>query len=154
MLTPEEIAEIEQEISRYAHKAAAGIDALKIVQRRNGWVPDELLATVADFLEMSYTELDGVATFYNRIFRRPVGRHVIFVCNSVSCWVMGYEQLMSTIKERLKIDLGETTSDGRFTLLPHACLGICHHAPALMIDEDLHEDADPARIDEILAIYP
>ncbi len=153
MLTQEEIAEIEKEISHYEHKSAAGIDALKIVQRRNGWVSDELLEAVANFLDMSCEELDGVATFYNRIFRRPVGRHVIFVCDSIACWVMGYEELLNALKKRLQIGLGETTKDGRFTLLPHVCLGICHHAPALMIDEDLYEDADASKVDDILASY-
>lgn len=153
MLTSEEKKEIEEEAARYEQRAAAGIEALMIVQKRTGWISDEALQAVADYLGMTYAELDGVATFYNHIFRRPVGRHVIFVCDSVSCWVMGYEQLLAGIREKLGIELGQTTADGRFTLLPHVCLGICHHAPALMIDEDTYENVDPAGIDAILAAY-
>jgi len=153
MLTREELTEIEAELTHFEQKRSACIEALKTVQRYRGWVSDESLSDLADFLEMTVDELDGVATFYNLIFRKPVGRHVILVCSSVSCWVMGYDQVVRQMSERLGITLGETTSDGRFTLLPNVCLGACDHAPALMIDDDLHEDIDPQRIDEILARY-
>lgn len=153
MLTPEEKKEIDAEAAHYEQRSAAGIEALKIVQRREGWVSDETVREVAGFLDMTYAELDGVATFYNHIFRKPVGRHVILVCNSISCWIMGYEELLGQLRERLDIDIGQTTADGRFTLLPHVCLGICHHAPALMIDEDTYEDVNPSEIDAILEKY-
>ncbi len=153
MLTLEEIAEIEAELTHYKQKRAGCIEALKTIQRRHGWVSDESLSDLADFLEMTVDELDGVATFYSLIFRKPIGRHVILICTSVSCWVMGYEQLLAHIVEKLKVRLGETTADGRFTLLPIVCLGTCDHAPALMIDDDLHGDLDSGKIDEILAKY-
>lgn len=153
MLTPEEKTEIEREAARYERKSAAGVEALMIVQKRTGWISDESLRAVADFLGMTCAELDGVATFYNHVFRKPVGRHVIFVCDSVSCWIMGFEAVMARLKETLGIELGETTADGRFTLLPHVCLGACHRAPALMIDEDLHENVTASNLDEILAAY-
>ena len=153
MLTPEELAEIEAEFTHYQQKRAACVEALKAVQRRRGWVSDESLSDLADFMEMTTDELDSVATFYNLIFRKPVGRHIILVCTSVSCWVMGYEQILDHIRERLGIGLGETTADGRFTLLPNVCLGACDLAPALMIDDDLHGNLDTQKIDEILAGY-
>ena len=153
MLTREELTEIEAELTHFEQKRSGCVEALKTVQRHRGWVSDESLSDLADFLEMTVDELDGVATFYNLIFRKPVGRHVILVCSSVSCWVMGYDQVLQRIGERLGIGLGETTADGRFTLLPNVCLGACDHAPALMIDEDLHGDVDPQKVDEILAGY-
>jgi NADH-quinone oxidoreductase subunit E len=153
MLTREEQTEIESELAHYKQKRGACIEALKTVQRHHRWVSDQSLSDLADFLEMTTDELDGVATFYSHIFRKPVGRHVIMVCTSVSCWVMGYEQMLQHIEERLGIRLGETTADGRFTLLPIVCLGACDHAPTLMIDEDLHGDLDSRKIDEILAKY-
>lgn len=153
MLTNEEQQKIKQETVKYPHKSAAAIEALMLVQKRTGWISDEVLAAVADFLVMTPAELDGVATFYNHIFRKPVGKHVIYVCDSISCWVLGYEWLIDRIREKLDINMGETTADGRFTLLPHACLGACHHAPALMVDEDLYEKVDPSGIDDILASY-
>ena len=79
---------------------------------------------------MTPEELDGVATFYNLVFRRPVGRHVALICDSVSCWIMGYEKLRQGLTSRLNVSLGETTADNRFTVLPIVCLGVCDHAPA------------------------
>lgn len=155
MLTNEERLEIEAELANYGgRKPAVGIEAMKVVQRHRGWVSDEALRDVGELLEMTAAELDGAATFYNLIYRRPVGRHVILACNSVTCWVMGYEGIRGELSRRLGIGLGETTTDGRFTLLPIACLGACDHAPAMMIDDDLHQDLTPERLDEILTRYP
>jgi len=152
-LTDEEIREIRAEVGRYERPEAARVDALKIVQSHRGWVSDESLKDVADLLGMTPEELEAVATFYNLIFRRPVGRHVILVCNSVSCWVMGYERIVEYLAQRLGIGLGETTTDGRFTLLPVVCLGACDQAPALMVDGQLHGDLTRERIDGVLERY-
>jgi NADH-quinone oxidoreductase subunit E len=140
-------------VAIYPQKRAACIEALKVVQQHRGWVSDEALDEVAELLEMTPDELDGVATFYNLIFRKPVGRHVILICDSVSCWIMGYDNLRGHLRSRLGIDLGETTADGRFTLLPSVCLGACDRAPVMMVDDDLHLDLTPERIDQILAGY-
>lgn len=145
--------EIEKLFHHLPHKQAACIDALKIVQKYNRWVSDEALQELAPILEMSVHEIDSVATFYNIIFRRPVGRHVILLCNSVSCWIMGYEEIKRALKDKLKIDFGMTTKDDRFTFLPIPCLGTCDHAPAMIIDEDLYRDLKPDQLDEILAKY-
>jgi NADH-quinone oxidoreductase subunit E len=153
MLSPEERQEIEAESPHYPDRQALSLEALKIVQRHRGWVSDECVKDIARLLGMAPEALDAVATFYNLIFRRPVGRHVILVCDSVSCWIMGYEPLRRRLQERLAIGLGETTADDRFTLLPICCLGACDHAPAMMIDDDLHGDMDLARLDEILQRY-
>jgi len=153
MLTAEERQEIEAELARYPTKEAVCIDAMKIVQRHRGWVSDESIQDIAELLEMSASDLDGVATFYNLIYRQPVGRHVVMLCNSVSCWIMGYERMRQHLTERLGIQFGETTPDGRFTLLPIVCLGTCDHAPAMLVDNDLHRDLDAAGIDKALEGY-
>jgi NADH-quinone oxidoreductase subunit E len=153
MLTDKERQEIDREIEHYPHKKAASIEALKVVQKHRGWVSDENIRDIAQYLEMTPDELDGVATFYNLVFRKPVGRHVILVCDSVSCWVMGFETLMDHLKQKLGIQLGETTKDERFTLLTIPCLGTCDHAPALMIDNDLHRDLTIEKLDKILEQY-
>lgn len=153
MLTDEERREIDEEISHYPFRRAACVEALKIVQRHRGWVPDEQIADLAPLLEMTADELDAVATFYSYIFRRPVGKHVILVCDSVTCWVMGYEALAKTLMDRLGISFGETTPDGLFTLLPAACLGECNHAPAIMIGERVYGDVTPEDIETILREY-
>ncbi len=153
MLTQEEKREIEAEFAHYPQKRALSIEALKVAQRSRGWISDETLREVADLLEMTPDELDNVATFYNLIYRRPVGRHVILLCDSISCWVMGYENIQTYLQQRLRIKPGETTEDGRFTLLPNVCLGCCDRAPAMMVDNDLHVLLTPEKIDSILAHY-
>ncbi len=151
MLTTEEQREIAEEVGRYPNTMAAIPEALKIAQRARGWVSDETLREVAEVLGMLPAELDAIATFYNLIFRRPVGKHVIFVCDSVSCWIMGYEDLLRHLQVKLGITMGETTRDGLFTLLPIACLGACDIAPAMMIDETLYGHLTAEKIDSILA---
>jgi len=153
MLTTHEKHEIDEAIRLVPVRKAAGIEALKIVQEHRRWVSDESLNDIASYMGMSVEELDSVATFYNMIFRRPVGRHVILLCDSISCWVMGYENIQEYFKKNLGIGLGETTSDGRFTLLPNCCLGTCDCAPALMIDNDLHRNLSLNQLDEILKKY-
>jgi NADH-quinone oxidoreductase subunit E len=153
MLTTEEKHEIEKAISLVPVRKAAGIEALKIVQEHRRWISDESLRDVADYMQMSLEELDSIATFYNLLFRKPVGRHIILVCDSISCWVMGYEGLVAELSARLKIKFGETTSDGRYTMLPNCCLGTCDCAPAFMIDNDLYRNVKADQLDEILKKY-
>jgi NADH-quinone oxidoreductase subunit E len=150
MLMDEERQEIEAELVRYPTKQAVCIDAMRIVQRHRGWVSDESIRDIGELLEMSSADLDGVATFYNLIFRKPVGRHVIMLCNSVSCWIMGYESIREHVARQLGIEFGETTPDNRFTFLPIVCLGACQHAPAMLVDNELHGNLDAAKIDGIL----
>jgi NADH-quinone oxidoreductase subunit E len=153
VLSPEERQEIEAEFGHYPDKRALTIDAMKIVQKHRGWVSDEALKDVSEILGVSVSELDSVATFYNLIYRKPVGRHVILVCDSISCWMLGYDRLRDHLTSRLGVKMGETTADGRFTLLPIVCLGTCDHAPAMMVDEDLHRDLDTEKVDSILEQY-
>ncbi len=153
MLTDEERKEIQAEAAHYLRPQAAAVDAMKILQRHRGWMSDEALRDLGGLLQMTRAELDSVATFYNLVFRKPVGKHVILICNSVSCWVMGYPGLREHLSLRLGIDLGQTTADGRYTLLPIVCLGDCDHAPAMMVDDQLYGDLTPEKIDAILEEY-
>ena len=146
-LSDAEVAEIEAEVSHLPNRQAAAIDALKIVQGHRGWISDESLMEIAKVLEMSTEELDGIATFYNLIYRKPVGEKVILFCDSVSCWLMDGEKVCNRIKDRLGVQYGETTGDGRFTLLPVTCLGDCDHAPAMMIGDELHHDLNTHKVD-------
>ena len=125
VLTDAEVREIEAECAHLPDRKSAAIDAMMIVQRHRGWVSDESLAAIARLLGMSTAALDSIATFYNLIYRQPVGRHVVMVCDSVSCYVMGADGLRKQVEEHLGIKLGETTDDGRFTLLRS-----CAWAPA------------------------
>jgi NADH-quinone oxidoreductase subunit E len=150
MLSAAELGEIDAEISHVPYRSAVAIDALKIVQAHRGWVSDESLQAIARHLHMSAEELDGIATFYNLIFRRPVGEQVILLCNSISCWIKGCDKLQQKLTEQLGVGLGETTPDNRYTLLPVTCLGACDKAPVLMVGEDLHEDVTEQSLARLL----
>jgi NADH-quinone oxidoreductase subunit E len=156
MLSAEELKEIEHELAHYEQPSAATIEALKIVQKHRGWVSDEAVKDIAAALKTSAADVDAVATFYNLIFRKPVGRHVIFQCDSVSCHIMGADSLRAKLESRLGIKMGQTTADDRFTLLPIVCLGTCDKAPAMLIDKDLHrglETISEESLGELLAGY-
>jgi NADH-quinone oxidoreductase subunit E len=152
-LTPEEIAEIEHEMTLYPDKKAVGLEALKIVQKHQGWVSDESLLAISRYLDIPAADLEGVATFFNLVYRQPVGKKVILFCRSVSCWIMGCESVRAAIREKLGIDYGETTADDEYTLIPVPCLGDCDNAPVMMVDEDLHRRLTPEKIDAIIAAY-
>lgn len=149
-LSESEIAAIEHECSLYESRPAAAIDALQIVQRQRGWISDDSLYAIAQLLTMSPTELEGVATFYNLIYRQKVGKHVLHLCDSISCWLHDTPQLTAHIKGRLGIEFGQTTIDGLVTLLPNVCLGCCDKAPAMMLDGELIESLTTDKVDEIL----
>ncbi|GJM13621.1 MAG: NADH-quinone oxidoreductase subunit E [Pseudohongiella sp.] len=153
LLNAEEIAEIEHEMTLYPDKKAVGLEALKIVQKHQGWVSDESLLGIAKYLDIPVADLEGVATFFNLVYRQQVGKNVILFCDSVSCWIMGCEGLKDHIKETLAIDYGETTEDGDFTMIPVPCLGDCDRAPVMMVGPDLHRNLTPEKIDSIIADY-
>jgi NADH-quinone oxidoreductase subunit E len=153
MISESERKEIEAAAARFPTRRAAALEALMVVQKSRGWVSDEGLRDVAPLVDMTVDELDGLASFYSLIFRKEVGRHVILICDSLACWIVGAENLRERLTERLGIGLGETSPDGRFTLIPAACLGACDHAPVMLIDGDLHGDLTPDSLDAILDRY-
>jgi NADH-quinone oxidoreductase subunit E len=148
-LSEVELAEIDAEIAHAPYRPAVAIDALKIVQQHRGWVSDESLQAIARHLHMSAEELDGIATFYSLIFRRPVGEKIILLCNSVTCWIKDCDRLQGGISQRLGVGLGETTPDNQFTLLPVTCLGACDKAPVMMVGDDLFENVDDSTLDQL-----
>jgi NADH-quinone oxidoreductase subunit E len=153
MLNEKEKEEIAEEMKLYPFAPAACIDALKIVQKHRGWISDESVHDIADELGMSADEVDGIATFYTRIYRSPVGRNVILICDGISCMILDYESLYEHLSRKLNIKFGETTEDGRFTLLPVSCLGDCDKAPVMMINDDHYNDLSVEKIDSVLNKY-
>jgi NADH-quinone oxidoreductase subunit E len=154
MLTQEEKNAIDAHRTSLPDARSLGSVALGQIQLSRGWISNECLSDIADHLDMTPAELDAIATFYNRIYRSPVGKHVILLCDSVSCWIMGYETLFDHLLTKLEISaFGETTHDGMFTLLPSVCLGACDHAPAMMVDNDLYGDLTPQSVSDILNRY-
>jgi len=154
VLHPEDRAAIECEMRHYEDSRATSIAALKLIQKRHGWVPDGAIPEIARLLGIAPSDLEGVATFYSLIFRRPVGRHVIKICDSVACFLTGAAQVQEAFARELRIGLGDTTGDRRFTLLPICCLGACDKGPALMIDEALLPNVAPEDVRTLLERYP
>ncbi|WP_177431963.1 NADH-quinone oxidoreductase subunit NuoE [Pseudomonas sp. o96-267] len=153
VLSETERSAIEHEMHHYEDPRAASIEALKIVQKERGWVPDGAADAIGEVLGIPASDVEGVATFYSQIFRQPVGRHVIRVCDSMTCYIGGHESLLASIKDKLGIVPGQTSADGRFTLLPVCCLGNCDKAPAVMIDDDTYGNLDAQGIAQLLEDY-
>lgn len=151
MLTEEEKQSLEKEVEGYVHRHAAKISVLNWLQEKRGWISKETMQDAADFLGISADELESVASFYNLIFRKPVGKKVIHLCDSATCWMMGEPELRKSIETCLNIKVGETTADGRYTLLPIVCLGNCDNAPTMLIGKKLCHRVTPAKAKELLA---
>ncbi len=145
---------IEHEKHHYEDARAASIEALKIVQKQRGWVPDGAINAIAEVLGIPASDVEGVATFYSQIYRTPVGRHVIRYCDSVVCHITGFQGIQAALEEKLNIKPGQTTADGRFTLLPTCCLGNCDKGPTMMVNDDTHVHLTPENIVNLLEQYP
>ncbi|MDO9619961.1 MAG: NADH-quinone oxidoreductase subunit NuoE [Pseudomonas sp.] len=152
-LSETERAAIEHEMHHYEDPRAASIEALKIVQKARGWVPDGAADAIGEILGIPASDVEGVATFYSQIFRQPVGRHIIRVCDSMTCYIGGHESIVESIQQQLGIGLGQTSADGRFTLLPVCCLGNCDKAPAVMIDDDTFGNLHADGVAKLLEAY-
>jgi NADH-quinone oxidoreductase subunit E len=153
LLAPEVCAEIDQWIAKYPadRKQSAVMAALSIVQEQNdGCLTPALMDAVAAYLDMPPVAVYEVATFYSMYELKPVGRHKLCICNSISCMLNGSEERIEHLKQRLGIDVGETTADGRFTLKEVECLGACVGAPMMQIGHHYHEDLTPEKLDAIL----
>ncbi|MBT1118861.1 NADH-quinone oxidoreductase subunit NuoE [Stutzerimonas nitrititolerans] len=153
VLSETERSAIEHEMHHYEDPRAASIEALKIVQKARGWVPDGACDAIGKILGIPASDVEGVATFYSQIFRVPVGRHIIRVCDSMTCYIGGHESVLDSIRNEIGIEPGQTSSDGRFTLIPVCCLGNCDKAPALMIDDDTFGDVQPGGVAQLLEAY-
>ncbi|MEZ3187003.1 NADH-quinone oxidoreductase subunit NuoE [Pseudomonas sp. LM13] len=154
VLSETERSAIEHEMHHYEDPRAASIEALKIVQKQRGWVPDGACDAISEILGIPASDIEGVATFYSQIFRQPVGRHIIRVCDSMTCYIGGHENVLDSIKQEIGIEPGQTTADNRFTLIPVCCLGNCDKAPALMIDDDTYGDVPANGVAALLEAYP
>lgn len=147
-------SEIDKWIAKYPEdqKQSAVLASLQIVQKENGgWLTDELLEAVADYLAMPKIAVFEVATFYSLYDLQPVGRHKIYLCTNISCMLAGCEKIEHHLKQRLGINFNETTADGKFTLKEAECLAACVGAPMMQIDDKYYENLTPEKIDEILA---
>ena len=129
---------LEQRVAGAVTPREAAVEVMKELQRHYGWLTDEALVEAAGLLGLSPLQVEELATFYEMIYRRPVGKRVVHVCDSISCWAMGGESLLQQLAARLDIGVGETTSDGMFTLLPCCCLGNCGESPTMLVGDNLY----------------
>jgi NADH-quinone oxidoreductase subunit E len=151
---PEARQRIERILSRYPTKQAALLPVLWVAQETWGWISREAAEEVARILELSPAHVSGVLTFYTMYNLRPVGRHLLQFCTSISCHIAGAGRLLDHCRNRLGIDLGETTPDGKFTMVEVECIAGCDRAPSMMVNDTYHEPMDAARLDGLLNGLP
>jgi NADH-quinone oxidoreductase subunit E len=154
-VSAEGLAEIDRWIAKYPpeEKRSAVMRALMVVQEAHGYLSESMMQAVADYLDMPPIAVYQVASFYTMYEKEPVGRHVVNVCTNISCKLRQSDKIVQALEEKMGISLGETTTDGRFTLRGVECLGACVNAPMMQIDKTYHEHLTPQQLDEILAQY-
>jgi NADH-quinone oxidoreductase subunit E len=139
---------------RYPTKRAVLLPALHTIQHTYNWIPPQALEEVAAFLELAPAEVMDTATFYEEYWLRPKGKYLVQVCRSLSCEVCGSDKLTDHLKNKLGLELGETTDDGMYTLVELECLGACGTAPVMLINEVLHENLTVETVDQLIAKLP
>lgn len=150
MLSADAKKRIESLKTEYETKQSALIPALHVAQADQGWLSEETQGEVAKLLDLTPQSVREVVTFYTMFHQKPVGKYLLQVCRNLSCCLRGGHKLQKQIEERLGIQEGETTLDGRFTLVSVECLGSCGTAPVLMVNERYHEGVTPQDIERLL----
>lgn len=151
MLSAEHLAKIEELRKRYQHSQSVVLAALWMWQDEQGWISEEGMKEVADLLGLPAHHVYGVVSFYTMFNRAPVGKHKVEVCTNVSCMLRNSDRIVKHIEERLRIGVGQTTPDGKFTLVEAECLGSCGTAPMMQIGDEYYENLDEAAVDRILS---
>ena len=151
MLSENAKAEIKQFKGKYPDPRSALLTALHVAQREHGWLSPEVMRDVAEVMELPPTEVASVTSFYTMFNRQPVGENLVQVCTSISCSLLGAEHIVEYLKNKLGIDVGETTPDNKFTLVTVECLGSCGTAPMMQVNNTYYENLTEEKIDRILA---
>ncbi len=150
LLLKKQIDAFSKKAAKTAHPRELVVDLLREIQDRNGWVSDEGVELAAQILGVTTIEIEELATFYDKIYRQPVGRYPVHICDSICCWSRGGEEIALHLQQQLGVKLGETTPDGLFTLLPTCCLGGCGRAPSIMIGRRFYGNLSTAELDRII----
>jgi NADH-quinone oxidoreductase subunit E len=150
MIPEELLQQLKTRVSEAEFPREQAINVMYEVQRHYGYLTDEGLQEAAALLGMTPLELEELATFYDFIYREPVGRYVLHVCDGVVCWMFHEGSLFDYLCQKLGVCAGEVSADGLFTVLPTACIGYCDQAPAMVINGRFFGNLSPRRIDEIL----
>jgi NADH-quinone oxidoreductase E subunit len=148
--SPTAKTKFDEYVRRYPIKRAAIMPTLWLAQEEFGWLSHEVLAYVAELLELSPAYVASVASFYTMYYKRPMGRHHVQVCTNLSCSLVGADRIVDCVRERLGIELGQTTTDQKFSLSEVECLGSCGTAPMMQINDDYWENLTPERTLEII----
>jgi NADH-quinone oxidoreductase subunit E len=150
MLSERGLEKLREKVAQSDHPRELAVDVMYTVQKHYGYMSDEALQEAAQILGMTPLEVEELATFYDFIYREPVGKYVIRICDSTICTIQGYQSVVDYLCKRLNISLGGTTKDGMFTLLPACCIGYCDHAPAMLINGKLYGPLTPEFMDRVL----
>jgi len=131
-------------------KRSGILEALRVVQEHEGYLTEDAMVEVADYLNLPKIHVFEVATFYSMFFKKPVGKNVLDVCTNISCMLSDAEDILDHCKKKLKIDLNQTTSDGKFTLREVECLGACANAPVIQVGKKYYEDLTKEKVDSLI----
>jgi len=153
-LSNQSMKRIKEVMTHYPNKQAALLPILHIVQEEKGYVPEEMEADIAETVEVPVVRVREVIMFYTLYNRRPVGKYHVQMCRTISCTLCGYRDALKHMQEKLGIEAGQTSPDGKYTLNVVECLAACEMAPAMQINEKYYGNLTPQRIDEILASLP
>ncbi|MGB8953644.1 MAG: NADH-quinone oxidoreductase subunit NuoE [Candidatus Aminicenantales bacterium] len=148
--SPELKKKVEELVARYPEKEAALLPVLHLVQREKGSISAEEEQWVARLMGIPPIQIREVVTFYTMLHQKPLGKYHIQVCSNLSCSLLGAERLIDYLKEKLGIEIGETTADRKFTLSEVECLGACEQAPCMMVNLDYYGNLDKKKIDQLL----
>ncbi len=150
MFNDENLKKLEELKKRYPTNKALTLPALWLAQEQFGWISEDIMRYIADLINVPYNHVYSVASFYTMYNKKPVGKYHIQICTNISCQLMGSENIIQYLCKKLEINLGNTTSDGKFTLSEVECLGACGGAPAMQINDEYYEKLSPEKIDKIL----
>ncbi len=140
----------EEFMPRFETTKACILPALHLIQHEYGWVPKQAMLEIAECLEVAPAQVFDTATFYEEYWLHPKGKVLVSVCRSIACEMCGQCEITDAVRERLGIEVSETTDDGKFTLIELECIGACGGAPAILVGETLHENVTPQRVVEII----
>jgi len=143
--------QIRDLLQTYETNQSALIPALHVAQGDQGWLSEETQREVAEVLELSAQEVRGVVSFYTMFLQKPAGKYLLQVCRNLSCSLRGGHRLTKQLEDKLQIRQGETTTDGKFTLIEVECLGSCGTAPVMMVNDKYVEDLTPQALDKMIA---
>lgn len=150
VLSAEAIARINGIVEKYPAKRSALLPALHVAQNEVGWLTRDAMEEVAELLGVSLDQVEEVASFYTMFYTEPVGTYVLEVCKTLPCSILGADEIIDYIADRLGIQPGETTADGMFTLMRVECLAACHRAPVMQVNHRYYQDLTPEKVDALI----